>query len=290
MKPWERAPGAVKLGRRDSKITFRRMVGSSYKQRWLYITTIENLFFFFFFSIASAQEAAVMIFFKISAEWKKIKEVHCSIWVWVDNGPPYLPQLRLRHMLLLASLIPLIFALWPVFSACALRSIQASSLPVLPGDLQIVRFLDPLLYIEILDMSFLFDPGKKSLSLSLFILGQWLSICHIQHTSLLPVLNQRLAIPSHRCFPRFCFFLLGSLPSCLSVALWEHFVCTGRIPGLSCHIPSEGGFPRFDSWWPFVLPQLSRGLQWPTAAGVYPYFSLGQPIWNLLVRLVWTYE
>ena len=67
MKPWERAPGAVKLGRRDSKITFRRMVGSSYKQRWLYITTIENLFFFFF-SIASAQEAAVMIFFKISAE------------------------------------------------------------------------------------------------------------------------------------------------------------------------------------------------------------------------------
>lgn len=48
----------------------------------------------------------------------------------------------------------------------------------------------------------------------------------------------------------------------------------------------EGGFPRFDSWWPFVLPQLSRGLQWPTAAGVYPYFSLGQPIWNLLVRLV----
>ena len=48
MKPWERAPGAVKLGRRDSKITFRRMVGSSYKQRWLYITTIENLFFFFF--------------------------------------------------------------------------------------------------------------------------------------------------------------------------------------------------------------------------------------------------
>ena len=66
MKPWERAPGAVKLGRRDSKITFRRMVGSSYKQRWLYITTIENLFFFF--SIASVQEAAVMIFFKISAE------------------------------------------------------------------------------------------------------------------------------------------------------------------------------------------------------------------------------
>ena len=66
MKPWERAPGAVKLGRRDSKITFRRMVGSSYKQRWLYITTIENLFFFF--SIASAQEAAVMIFFKVSAE------------------------------------------------------------------------------------------------------------------------------------------------------------------------------------------------------------------------------
>ena len=66
MKPWERAPGAFKLGRRDSKITFRRMVGSSYKQRWLYITTIENLFFFF--SIASAQEAAVMIFFKISAE------------------------------------------------------------------------------------------------------------------------------------------------------------------------------------------------------------------------------
>ena len=60
------SPGCCQVRQKGFKDYLQDMVGSSYKQRWLYITTIENLFFFF--SIASAQEAAVMIFFKISAE------------------------------------------------------------------------------------------------------------------------------------------------------------------------------------------------------------------------------
>jgi hypothetical protein len=35
------------------------------------------------------------------------------------------------------------------------------TLPVLPGNLQIVRFLDPLLHIKVFNVFFFFDAGKK---------------------------------------------------------------------------------------------------------------------------------